>query len=69
MPQIGDVVDFTARRRQLPAKHLSRCPTCGRIGELHVFRNGDASYIHRRRLRTWYWEVLDACYVKSTQQP
>ena len=65
MPRIGDIVDFSKRKHQASARHLFHCPTCGLIGERHVYRDGDASYVHRMRLRSCYWEVLDACYIKS----
>lgn len=61
----GDVIDYTTRKRELPAKRLFRCPECGKIGERSEYRNGDAGYTHRKRLRSWFWDVLDFCYIKG----
>jgi hypothetical protein len=66
--KVGAVIDYTARKRELTAQGLMRCPKCGRIGEKKPITmgkfKGAVIFFHVKRYTGWAWEVLDSCWIK-----
>lgn len=69
----GDTVDYTTRRRQVPAKRIFRCPACGKLGRrtgpFTLCKDGPPTYVytHRKTFMGWGWsvEAHDACSVQG----
>ncbi len=46
-----------------PGQHIKPCPKCGRLGQIHLYKEGDGMVIHKVKVEFGLASAIDKCDI------
>ncbi len=63
---MSKVIDFSTLKEGTntgPGQQIKPCPRCGRLGQIHLYREGDGLVIHKVKSEFGLATAIDLCDI------